>query len=66
MRVEYRVLGPLEVLVDGEPVPVPAGRGRALLILALGDHPEALRTAEAEAAAVEVFRDCGVPVGSPR
>jgi DNA-binding SARP family transcriptional activator/tetratricopeptide (TPR) repeat protein len=29
--VEYRVLGPLEVLLDGEPVPVPAGRGRVLL-----------------------------------
>ncbi|NKE57913.1 tetratricopeptide repeat protein [Lentzea sp. PSKA42] len=31
MTVEYRVLGPLEVLLDGEPVPVPAGRGRVLL-----------------------------------
>ncbi|MFS8101407.1 winged helix-turn-helix domain-containing protein [Lentzea alba] len=31
MRAEYRVLGPLEVLLDGEPVVVPAGRGRALL-----------------------------------
>ncbi|WP_177229557.1 AfsR/SARP family transcriptional regulator [Lentzea albida] len=31
MRVEYRVLGPLEVLLDGEPVTVPAGRGRVLL-----------------------------------
>lgn len=31
MRVEYRVLGPLEVLLDGEPVAVPAGRGRVLL-----------------------------------
>ncbi|PWK91602.1 DNA-binding SARP family transcriptional activator [Lentzea atacamensis] len=31
MIVEYRVLGPLEVLLDGEPVAVPAGRGRALL-----------------------------------
>lgn len=31
MRVEYRVLGPLEVLLDGEPVIVPAGRGRVLL-----------------------------------
>ncbi|WP_167974094.1 AfsR/SARP family transcriptional regulator, partial [Lentzea indica] len=30
-RVEYRVLGPLEVLVDGEPVSVPAGRSRVLL-----------------------------------
>lgn len=29
--VEYRVLGPLEVLVDGEPVVVPGGRGRTLL-----------------------------------
>ncbi|MGW4211827.1 BTAD domain-containing putative transcriptional regulator [Lentzea sp. NPDC004789] len=31
MIVEYRVLGPLEVLADGVPVPVPAGRGRVLL-----------------------------------
>lgn len=31
MRAEYRVLGPLEVLLDGEPVSVPAGRGRVLL-----------------------------------
>ncbi|ANZ36313.1 hypothetical protein BBK82_09805 [Lentzea guizhouensis] len=31
MIVEYRVLGPLEVLAAGEPVAVPAGRGRVLL-----------------------------------
>ena len=31
MSVEFRVLGPLEVLLDGEPVEVPAGRGRVLL-----------------------------------
>ncbi|MDX8052140.1 BTAD domain-containing putative transcriptional regulator [Lentzea sp. BCCO 10_0798] len=31
MNVEFRVLGPLEVLADGEPVFVPAGRGRVLL-----------------------------------
>ncbi|HEX7303543.1 AfsR/SARP family transcriptional regulator [Lentzea sp.] len=31
MRVEYRVLGPLEVLLDGVPVTVPAGRCRVLL-----------------------------------
>jgi DNA-binding SARP family transcriptional activator/tetratricopeptide (TPR) repeat protein len=31
MNVEYRVLGPLEVLHDGVPVPVPAGRCRVLL-----------------------------------
>ncbi|MFS8101557.1 winged helix-turn-helix domain-containing protein [Lentzea alba] len=31
MPVEYRVLGPLEVLLDGTPVPVPAGRCRVLL-----------------------------------
>ncbi|SFR09039.1 DNA-binding transcriptional activator of the SARP family [Lentzea waywayandensis] len=31
VNVEFRVLGPLEVLADGEPVPVPAGRGRVLL-----------------------------------
>ncbi len=31
MSVEFRVLGPLEVLLHGAPVPVPAGRGRVLL-----------------------------------
>ncbi|SEP88823.1 DNA-binding transcriptional activator of the SARP family [Lentzea xinjiangensis] len=31
MRAEYRVLGPLEVLLDGETVPVPAGRCHVLL-----------------------------------
>ncbi len=31
MRVEYRVPGPLEVLSDGVPVTVPAGRCRVLL-----------------------------------
>ncbi|MFJ5989834.1 BTAD domain-containing putative transcriptional regulator [Lentzea sp. NPDC092896] len=31
MRAEYRLLGPLEVVLDGEPVAVPAGRGRVLL-----------------------------------
>ncbi|MEV6243115.1 BTAD domain-containing putative transcriptional regulator [Lentzea sp. NPDC051838] len=31
MAVEYRVLGPLEVLLDGVLVPVPAGRCRVLL-----------------------------------
>ncbi|MFD4644084.1 BTAD domain-containing putative transcriptional regulator [Lentzea sp. NPDC058436] len=31
MHVEFRVLGPLEVLADGVPVPVPAGRVRTLL-----------------------------------
>ncbi|MEU3645517.1 BTAD domain-containing putative transcriptional regulator [Lentzea sp. NPDC034063] len=31
MTAEYRVLGPLEVLLDGEQVGVPAGRGRVLL-----------------------------------
>ncbi|MFI6101201.1 BTAD domain-containing putative transcriptional regulator [Lentzea sp. NPDC051213] len=35
MRVEYRVLGPLEVLLDGTPVAVPAGRGRVLLAMLL-------------------------------
>jgi DNA-binding SARP family transcriptional activator/tetratricopeptide (TPR) repeat protein len=29
--VEYRVLGPLEVIHNGEPVALPAGRGRVLL-----------------------------------
>ncbi|MFD5830038.1 BTAD domain-containing putative transcriptional regulator [Lentzea sp. NPDC060358] len=31
MNVEYRVLGPVEVLHDGVPVALPAGRGRVLL-----------------------------------
>ena len=31
MRAEYRVLGPLEVLLGGEPVPVPSGRCHVLL-----------------------------------
>jgi len=31
MSVEFRVLGPLEVLLGGEPVPVPAGRSQVLL-----------------------------------
>ncbi|SDF66793.1 DNA-binding transcriptional activator of the SARP family [Lentzea fradiae] len=31
MNVEYRVLGPLEVLRDATPIPLPAGRGRVLL-----------------------------------
>ncbi|GHH37794.1 AfsR/SARP family transcriptional regulator [Lentzea cavernae] len=31
VNVEFRVLGPLEVLLDGEQVPVPAGRVQALL-----------------------------------
>ncbi|WP_329788880.1 BTAD domain-containing putative transcriptional regulator [Lentzea sp. DG1S-22] len=31
MSVEFRVLGPLEVLLDGEPVAVPTGRGQVLL-----------------------------------
>ncbi|WP_157985093.1 AfsR/SARP family transcriptional regulator [Lentzea terrae] len=31
MIVEYRVLGPLEVIHNGEPVALPAGRGRVLL-----------------------------------
>ncbi|HEX8871057.1 MAG TPA: AfsR/SARP family transcriptional regulator, partial [Lentzea sp.] len=31
MSVDFRVLGPLEVLLDGEPVSVPAGRGQVLL-----------------------------------
>ncbi|MEU0884512.1 hypothetical protein ABZ345_38475 [Lentzea sp. NPDC005914] len=31
VQAEYRVLGPLEVLLDGEPVTVPAGRSQALL-----------------------------------
>ncbi|WP_394615354.1 BTAD domain-containing putative transcriptional regulator [Lentzea sp. JNUCC 0626] len=35
MRVEYRVLGPLEVFLDGEPVAVPAGRCHVLLAVLL-------------------------------
>ncbi|WP_052684330.1 AfsR/SARP family transcriptional regulator [Lentzea aerocolonigenes] len=35
MIVEYRVLGPLEVLLDGEPVAVTGGRGRVLLAMLL-------------------------------
>ncbi|PWK90019.1 DNA-binding SARP family transcriptional activator [Lentzea atacamensis] len=31
MRAEYRVLGPLEVLLDGRPVTVPVGRSQVLL-----------------------------------
>ncbi|WP_053739443.1 AfsR/SARP family transcriptional regulator [Nocardia sp. NRRL S-836] len=31
MKAEYRVLGPLQVLLDGEPVTVPGGRCRVLL-----------------------------------
>jgi DNA-binding SARP family transcriptional activator len=31
VRAEYRVLGPLEVLLDGEPVPLPGGRCHVLL-----------------------------------
>lgn len=31
MSVEFRVLGPLEVLLDGEPMTVAGGRGRVLL-----------------------------------
>jgi DNA-binding SARP family transcriptional activator/tetratricopeptide (TPR) repeat protein len=32
-RVEFRILGPLEVLDNGRPVALPGGRGRALLAL---------------------------------
>jgi DNA-binding SARP family transcriptional activator len=32
-RVEFRILGPLEVLDGDRPVPLPRGRGRALLAL---------------------------------
>ncbi|MET9631568.1 BTAD domain-containing putative transcriptional regulator [Lentzea sp. NPDC006480] len=35
VRAEYRVLGPLEVILDGEPVAVPAGRSRVLLAVLL-------------------------------
>ncbi len=31
-QVEFRVLGPLQVLVDSEPLLVRAGRQRALLV----------------------------------
>ncbi|HEX8866009.1 MAG TPA: AfsR/SARP family transcriptional regulator, partial [Lentzea sp.] len=46
MRVEYRVLGPLEVLLDGAPVAVPAGRCRALLATLLLRANEFVSTAE--------------------
>ncbi|MFI6101203.1 BTAD domain-containing putative transcriptional regulator [Lentzea sp. NPDC051213] len=45
MIAEYRVLGPLEVLLDGKPVAVPAGRGRALLVTLLL-HPNELMCVE--------------------
>jgi DNA-binding SARP family transcriptional activator len=34
-RVEYRILGPVEVRVDGRPVPVGGPKPRALLVLLL-------------------------------
>ena len=34
-RVEFRVLGPLRVLVDGVELPIPTRRQRALLVLLL-------------------------------
>ncbi|MET9631570.1 BTAD domain-containing putative transcriptional regulator [Lentzea sp. NPDC006480] len=46
MRVEYRVLGPLEVLHDGAPVVVPAGRCRVLLATLLLRANEFVPTAE--------------------
>ncbi|MEV6243114.1 BTAD domain-containing putative transcriptional regulator [Lentzea sp. NPDC051838] len=46
MRVEYRVLGPLEVLLDGAPVVVPAGRCRVLLATLLLRANEFVPTAE--------------------
>ena len=33
--VEFRVLGPVEAVVDGQPVPLPAGKPRALLVALL-------------------------------
>ncbi|MET8756748.1 BTAD domain-containing putative transcriptional regulator [Lentzea sp. NPDC004782] len=46
MGVEYRVLGPLEVLLDGAPVAVPAGRCRVLLATLLLRANEFVPTAE--------------------
>src|SRR5438067_940878 len=37
MSVRYRLLGPLEALVDGEPAPLPGGKPRALLACLLLD-----------------------------
>jgi DNA-binding SARP family transcriptional activator len=36
---DFRVLGPLEAVADGEPVPLPAGKPRALLARLLLDAP---------------------------
>jgi DNA-binding SARP family transcriptional activator/tetratricopeptide (TPR) repeat protein len=46
VRVEYRVLGPLEVLLDGDPVSVPAGRCRVLLATLLLRANESVSTGE--------------------
>ncbi|MET9228739.1 BTAD domain-containing putative transcriptional regulator [Lentzea sp. NPDC003310] len=46
MRVEYRVLGPLEVLLDGVAVNVPAGRCRVLLATLLLHANEPVSTRE--------------------
>jgi DNA-binding SARP family transcriptional activator len=35
--VEFRILGPLEVIGDGRPLPLPGGRPRALLAMLLLD-----------------------------
>jgi DNA-binding SARP family transcriptional activator len=37
MSIDYRILGPLEVIVDGRVVPVTSSRQRALLAPLLAD-----------------------------
>jgi DNA-binding SARP family transcriptional activator len=43
--VEFRILGPLEVLDEGQPVALPGGRGRALLALLILHAGEVVSTA---------------------
>lgn len=51
MTVEYRVLGPLEMSLDGEPVAAPCGRGRVLLATLLLCRPRAQDVADDRASA---------------
>jgi SARP family transcriptional regulator, regulator of embCAB operon len=45
-RVEYRILGPVEVLVDGRPLPVGGPKARALLVLLLLNANRVVPTAQ--------------------
>ena len=36
---DFRVLGPLEAVAEGEPIPLPAGKPRALLARLVLDAP---------------------------